>query len=84
MNQLKRGQKRATILSAGITLVDLPTPNCPSPLQKTTSMNQTRHHPRRHGHSLAKDFQNLSQLDSQIAYLTSDEKQNTPLARRWM
>ena len=84
MNQLKRGQKRATILSAGITLVDLPTPQLP-----ITPPKNHIYEPDpaiiRAGMvtSLAKDFQNLSQLDSQIAYLTSDEKQNTPLARRW-
>jgi hypothetical protein len=84
MNEFKQGQKRATILSAGISLIDLPTPA----LQITPPKNYI-YEPDpaiiRSGMvtSLAKDFQNLSQLDPQIAYLTSHEKQTTPLARRW-
>ena len=84
MNQLKTGQKRATILSAGLTLIDLSTPNLPiTPPQNYIYEPDPAIIRSGMVTSLAKDFQNLSQLDPQIAYLTSDEKQNTPLARRW-
>ena len=84
MNALKSGKRRATILSAGISLVDEPTPELstssplayiyePDPAIIRAGMVT----------SLASRFNTLNQLDTQIAYLTSDEKITTPLARRW-
>lgn len=84
LNQLKTGHRRATLLPYGISLVDLPTPTLPTspPLAHIYEPDPAII---RAGMvtSLAKDFQNLYQLDPQIAYLTSDETLTTPLARRW-